>query len=349
MRVLVICGGESTEHSVSLVTTKAVLDSIDPEHEVILVGITPEGKHILLPEVGDWKLADSPKLEDNDLEILWPFGGGELAYFEYRELIPIGEIDVCLPLLHGDNGEDGSIQGLLQLAHIPYVGNGISASAIAMDKQLTKNIARQAGIPVCDELVIGHDQFLDDPESTFQNLSEQVNYPVVVKPAKSGSSVGVSVAENPQQLLQAVKEAFEQDDRVLVEPRLIGRELEIAVLEDLGGELLTSVAGEISVGGGGIYDYQAKYLSDAAKLTIPAKLTDEELATAQDLARKAFSALGCSGLARVDFFLTDNGWILSEVNTMPGFTPISMYPKLWKESGIDYPQLISRLIELAIR
>lgn len=349
MRVLVICGGESSEHSVSLVTTKAVLESIDPEHEVVLVGITPEGKHILLPEIEDWKLADSPKLEDNDLEIFWPFGGGELAYFEYRELIPIGEIDVCLPLLHGENGEDGSIQGLLQLCHIPYIGNGISASAVAMDKQLTKSLAREQGIRVTEDIVIGHDEFMDDPETTFQNLSQQVIYPVVVKPVKSGSSVGVSVAENNQQLLQAVKNAFEQDNRVLVEPRLLGRELEIAVLEDLNGELLTSAAGEITVGGGGIYDYQAKYLSDAAQLTVPAELTPEQLATAQQLAKKAFKTLGCTGLARVDFFLTDEGWVLSEVNTMPGFTPISMYPKLWKDSGIDYPELIAKLIELAIR
>lgn len=349
MRVLVICGGESSEHSVSLVTTKAVLESIDPEHEVILVGITPEGKHILLPEIEDWKLADSPKLEDNDLEIFWPFGGGELAYFEYRELIPIGEIDVCLPLLHGENGEDGSIQGLLQLCHIPYIGNGISASAVAMDKQLTKSLAREQGIRVTEDILIDQNEFMDDPETTFQNLSQQVNFPVVVKPVKSGSSVGVSVAENNQQLLRAVKNAFEQDNRVLVEPRLIGRELEIAVLEDLNGELLTSAAGEITVGGGGIYDYRAKYLSDAAQLTVPAALTPEQLATAQQLAKKAFKTLGCAGLARVDFFLTDEGWVLSEVNTMPGFTPISMYPKLWKDSGIDYPELIAKLIELAIR
>ncbi len=349
MRVLVICGGESSEHSVSLVTTKAVLESIDAEHEVILVGITPEGKHILLPEVGEWRLSDSPVLEDNDLEILWPFGGGELAYFEYRELIPIGEIDVCLPLLHGDNGEDGSIQGLLQLCHIPYVGNGVAASAVAMDKQLTKKLAREAGIPVCDEQVINHDQFLDNPEQTLQNLDKVVEYPVVVKPAKSGSSVGVSVSENSNQLLDSLRLAFEQDSRVLIEPRLIGREIELAVLEDIGGELLTSVAGEITVGGGGIYDYQAKYLSDTARLTVPAELTDIELKEAQELARSAFLALGCSGLARVDFFYTDSGWLLSEVNTMPGFTPISMYPKLFKESGIDYPELIAKLIERAIR
>lgn len=349
MRVLVICGGESPEHSVSLVTTKAVLESIDPGHEIILVGITPEGKHILLPEVGDWNLADSPKLEDNDLEILWPFGGGNLAYFEYREVVPIGQIDVCLPLLHGDNGEDGSIQGLLQLCHIPYVGNGISSSAVAMDKQLTKSLAREAGIPVCDEQVLKHDQFLDDPESTFNLLKESITFPVVVKPARSGSSVGVSVAEDTQELLQSVKSAFEQDERVLIEPRLVGREIEIAVLEDNSGELRTSVGGEIRVGGGGIYDYQAKYLSNAAELIVPAELSKQELEQAQEYAKAAFMALGCRGLARVDFFLTDEGWILSEVNTMPGFTPISMYPKLWQESGLDYSELISRLIALAIR
>jgi len=349
MRVLVICGGESPEHSVSLVTTKAVLESIDPEHEIILVGITPEGKHILLPEVGDWNLADSPKLEDNNLEILWPFGGGNLAYFEYREVVPIGQIDVCLPLLHGDNGEDGSIQGLLQLCHIPYVGNGISSSAVAMDKQLTKSLAREAGIPVCDEQVLKHDQFLDDPESTFNLLKESITFPVVVKPARSGSSVGVSVAEDTQELLQSVKSAFEQDERVLIEPRLVGREIEIAVLEDNSGELRTSVGGEIRVGGGRIYDYQAKYLSNAAELIVPAELSKQELEQAQEYAKAAFMALGCRGLARVDFFLTDEGWILSEVNTMPGFTPISMYPKLWQESGLDYSELISRLIALAIR
>jgi D-alanine-D-alanine ligase len=349
MRVLVICGGESSEHSVSLVTTRAVLEAIDPQHEVVVVGITPEGKHILLPEIDDWTLGNSPKLEDNDLEILWPFGGGELAYFEYRELIPIGEIDVCLPLLHGDNGEDGSIQGLLQLCHIPYIGNGISASAVAMDKQLTKNLARQAGIAVCDEQVIDHHEFLNNPEQSFLRVSAGVKYPVVVKPARSGSSVGVSVADNSSELLQAIKEAFEQDEKVLIEPRLVGRELEIAVLEDLDGQLLTSVAGEITVGGGGIYDYNAKYLSDAAKLSIPAVLTEEQLSTGQELSKKAFRALGCSGLARVDFFLTDEGWVLSEVNTMPGFTPISMYPKLWEESGMDYRDLVAKLIELAIR
>jgi D-alanine-D-alanine ligase and related ATP-grasp enzymes len=172
---------------------------------------------------------------------------------------------------------------------------------------------------------------------------------VVVKPVKSGSSVGVSVAENSNQLLDSLKLAFEQDSRVLIEPRLIGREIEIAVLEDIAGELLTSVAGEITVGGGGIYDYQAKYLSETARLTVPAELTDIELKEAQELAKSAFLALGCSGLARVDFFYTDSGWLLSEVNTMPGFTPISMYPKLFKESGIDYPELIAKLIERAIR
>jgi D-alanine-D-alanine ligase len=349
MRILVVCGGESPEHSVSLVTTRAVLESLDPEHEVILVGITPEGKHILLPEVGDWNLADSPVLEDNDLEILWPFGGGNLAYFEYREIVPIGQIDVCLPLLHGDNGEDGSIQGLLQLCHIPFVGNGISSSAAAMDKQLTKNLARQAGVPVCEEKVIQHDEFLNDPETAFNRLQQNLTFPVVVKPAKSGSSIGVSVAENSQQLLEAVKVAFEEDDRVLVEPRLTGREIEIAVLEDLSGDLETSVAGEIKVAGGGIYDYRAKYLSNTAELIVPAELTDEQLQKAQSYAKDAFRALGCKGLARVDFFLTSEGWMLSEVNTMPGFTPISMYPKLWKESGIDYPELVSRLVQLAIR
>jgi D-alanine-D-alanine ligase len=190
---------------------------------------------------------------------------------------------------------------------------------------------------------------LDDPESTFNLLKESITFPVVVKPARSGSSVGVSVAEDTQELLQSVKSAFEQDERVLIEPRLVGREIEIAVLEDNSGELRTSVGGEIRVGGGRIYDYQAKYLSNAAELIVPAELSKQELEQAQEYAKAAFMALGCRGLARVDFFLTDEGWILSEVNTMPGFTPISMYPKLWQESGLDYSELISRLIALAIR
>ncbi len=349
MRVLVVCGGESSEHSVSLSTTRAVLDAIDPSHEVILVGITKEGKHILLPAVGEWELTESPELEDNDLEILWPLGGGDLAYFEYRELIPIGEIDVCLPLLHGDNGEDGSIQGLLQLSHIPYVGNGIAASAIAMDKKLTKDVLRQAGISVCDEVVVKHNQFLDNPEATTEEIVRNIEFPVVVKPAKSGSSVGVTVAEDQSSLVHGLIEAFKQDTKVLIEPRLVGRELEIAVLENLAGEPETSIAGEIVLGGGGIYDYNAKYLSDAATLKVPADLSEAELNQMKGIAAKAFSALGCEGLARVDFFLTEQGWFLSEVNTMPGFTPISMYPKLWKESGVEYPELIARLIELAIR
>lgn len=350
MRILILCGGESAEHSVSLATAKSVMGAISDGHEVVLVGITPTGEHNYLGEheIGDWELADSPVLEPNSKSIIWPMGGGELQFLAEGSPVSLGEIDVCIPLLHGDNGEDGTIQGLLELCHIPYVGNGVFASAAAMDKVFAKALFRQAGIAVADDWVLTETDFLSDPESSYRELVERVQLPVFVKPARSGSSVGVSLAKTTEELIAGVVAAFKVDDKILIEPKLEGRELECSVLESRDGEHRVSVAGEIIVTGRDFYDYEAKYLSGGSQLIIPAELNLDQLQEMQSLARKAFDALGCSGLARTDFFLTDHGFYLTEVNTMPGFTSVSMYPKLWEASGLSYSELIEELIQLAL-
>jgi D-alanine-D-alanine ligase len=258
---------------------------------------------------------------------------------------------VVFPLLHGKNGEDGTIQGLLQLAKLPFIGNGVLASAAAMDKAIAKAIFRDAGIPVADSLVLRRQSFIDDPESALEKLAHwQHQPPLFVKPARSGSSVGVSLVTEAAELVPAIIGAFEHDATVLVEPRLVGRELECSVLESRDDSPhRVSLAGEIIMKTRAFYDYQAKYLeTDAAELVAPAELSDRELNQMQALARRAFDALGCTGLARTDFFLTESGFVLTEVNTMPGFTPISMYPRLWQVSGLEYRELITELIELGI-
>lgn len=350
MRILVLCGGESAEHSVSLATAKSVLSAISDQHEVVLVGITPDGEHNYLGahEIGDWELADSPSLQTNSKSVIWPMGGGELRFLAEGLPVSLGEVDVCIPLLHGDNGEDGTIQGLLELCHIPYVGNGVLSSAVAMDKVFAKALFRQAGITVADDWVLTESDFLADPEVSYRELVQRVELPVFIKPARSGSSVGVSLAKTTEELIAGVVEAFKIDGKILIEPKLEGRELECSVLESKDGEHRVSVAGEIVVSGRDFYDYEAKYLSSTSQLIVPAELNLDQLQEMQSIARKAFDALGCSGLARTDFFLTDSGFFLTEINTMPGFTSVSMYPKLWQASGLSYSELIQELIDLAL-
>ena len=345
IRLALIYGGASSEHSVSCVTALGVYSAIDKsKYEVIPIGITTAGKFVLNPISPDWKLADSPKVSDG-VEVYPALGGGSWKTALGDDL---GVIDIAFPVLHGPNGEDGSIQGLLQLCEVPYVGNGVLASAVAMEKSKAKALFQNAGISVAEGLVITEKEFDLDPEHFLASCRSNFQLPVFVKPSRSGSSVGVSKVKSFDDLESAIVEAFAHDNTVLVETAVVGREVECAVLELPTGELKVSLAGEIVVTGREFYDYEAKYLDGGADLLVPTALTERELEEMHELAKKAFRALGCSGLARTDFFLTSSGFVITEVNTMPGFTPISMYPSLWQATGVSYPELVDTLIQTGL-
>jgi D-alanine-D-alanine ligase len=345
IRLALIYGGASSEHSVSCVTALGVYSAIDKsKYEVIPIGITTSGKFVLNAISPDWKLVDSPKVSDG-VEVYPALGGGSWKTALGEDL---GVIDIAFPVLHGPNGEDGSIQGLLQLCEVPYVGNGVLASAVAMEKSKAKALFQNAGISVAEGLVITEKEFDLDPENFLSRCRSNFQLPVFVKPSRSGSSVGVSKVKHFEDLEAAIVEAFAHDNTVLVETAVVGREVECAVLELPTGELKVSLAGEIVVTGREFYDYEAKYLDGGADLLVPTVLTESELGEMHQLAKKAFRALGCSGLARTDFFLTSSGFVITEVNTMPGFTPISMYPSLWQATGVSYPELVDTLIQTGL-
>ncbi|MFZ9744530.1 MAG: D-alanine--D-alanine ligase family protein [Aquiluna sp.] len=342
-KLALIYGGASPEHSVSCVTALGVLSAIDKKkYQVIPVGITPTGRFVLQNISPSWKLADYPKVSEASPELVMPLGGGELRLASGESL---GTIDIAFPVLHGVNGEDGTIQGLLQLCGIPYVGNGVLASALAMDKAYSKSIFQQAGLTVAEGFVIEKADW-DKKHNHFLAKAELLLSPACfVKPARSGSSVGVTKVKQADDLQSAIESAFEFDDKVLVEKQVVGREVECSVLQLPSGELKVSLAGEIKITTREFYDYEAKYIDNSAELLVPTELSDSELAEMQRAAIRAFEAIGCSGLARTDFFLTEDGFVITEINTMPGFTPISMYPSLFAASGIDYPELIETLIQ----
>lgn len=345
-KIALIYGGESSEHSVSCVTAVGVLGAIDQsKYEVIPIGITPMGKFVLHDIDPNWKLADNPKVPESAPEIRLPIGGGNLIGPSGESF---GEIDLAFPVLHGPNGEDGSVQGLLQLCHMPFVGNGVLASAVAMDKTKAKAVFRDAGIAVARQIDVSRVDFAGQRSTVLEQVSQGFEAPFFVKPARSGSSVGVSMVKQLDQLEQALELALSHDQTALVEERIVGREVECSVLQLPNGELKVSLAGEIIVTTGDFYDYEAKYLGGGADLKVPTTLSAAELTDMQDLAKRAFTALGCTGLARTDFFLTESGFVLTEVNTMPGFTPISMYPALWQASGVSYQELIETLIQTGL-
>jgi D-alanine-D-alanine ligase len=258
-------------------------------------------------------------------------------------------VDVVFPILHGRFGEDGTIQGMLELLGLPFVGSGVLASALGMDKHFTKTVLLQAGIEVAPWTTVSARQWADAPELVTERAAG-LALPAFVKPARAGSSVGVSRVTDWSQLPAAMEVALAEDDRVLIEEGIVGREVECAVLEGRdGGPTRVSVAGEVVMTGRDFYDFDAKYLdAPGIELVCPAPMSDEQLATMQSIAATAFEAIGGEGLARVDFFLTENGFVVNELNTMPGFTPISMFPACWIASGMSYPQLIDELIELAL-
>ena len=349
LSVCVLFGGVSPEHEISLRSAESVLNHIDHEkYNVFPVGITKSGDWVLFAGT-DYSLLPSGEWQNypgNRRAAISPVRGQGLLSFE-GDCVVRERIDVVFPVLHGENGEDGAMQGLLQLAGIPYVGSHVSASAVAMDKTLTKLVADQAGIAQAQwQLVRGSD--LDNRmDCILDQLEQRFSYPVFVKPAGTGSSVGVSKAGNREDLRKGLVNAGTYDEKILVEEFINGCEVEVAVMGN--DSPMASICGEID-SGAEFYDYEAKYITDTSTAYIPARIEEQVAEEVRDCAVKIYSAIGCQGLSRVDFFVTydENRVVFNEINTIPGFTSISMYPKLFAASGIPYTQLIDELIRLAV-
>jgi len=332
-----------------------VLAALDPDrYTVIPVGITRDGAFVLEEnDPGKFALNASmlPVVADNGTRVRWPDStlSRELTVVDAAGVRSLGEIDLIFPILHGPFGEDGTIQGMLDLLGLPYVGSGVLASALGMDKHFAKTVFQQGALPVAPWRTVTRDDWAEAPGLAYAAL-DQLSLPAFVKPARAGSSVGVSRVSTPDQLAEAMTVGLAEDSKVLIESGLVGRELEIAVLQGRPGEpTRASVAGEVVVTGRDFYDFAAKYLdASGVDLVCPAPLSAAELAEVQRLAIAAFEAIGGAGLARVDFFLTATGWVINEINTMPGFTSISMFPSCWLASGYTYPELIDELIAVAI-
>ena len=350
----VVFGGRSTEHAISCVSAGSVLAALDRDrYDVLALGITTDGRWVAAPD-DPAALAlrgrELPSVRDGQALALPgdPTAGGVVAL----EAGPaaLGGVDVVFPVLHGPYGEDGTVQGLLELADLPYVGSGVLSSAVCMDKSVARVLLAAAGIPVTAAVTVRAAQWAADPAG----LTEQVRalgLPVFVKPARGGSSIGISRVADLAQLPQAVAEALLCDPKVLIEAAVVGREVECGILEDAGGRPEASVPAEIRlVGDHEFYDFEAKYLDSATELDCPADLPAAVVDALQEMACRAFAALDCEGLARVDFFVGPGGELtVNEVNTMPGFTPSSMYPRMWAASGVDYPALVDRLVQAALR
>ena len=347
LRVAVVYGGRSGEHEVSLRSAAAIIANLDPErYEVVPVAIGKEGRWHTGPEsleVLERAQRDLAPIPSHGLEVTLPPDPTR------RGLVPLAggppiPLDVVFPVLHGTYGEDGTIQGLLELAGLPYVGAGVLASAIGMDKAIMKSVFRDAGIAVCQWLVtrVG----AEPAAALARRVDGEFGFPCFVKPANLGSSVGISKVKQPGGLAAALAEAGTYDPKVVIEEAITGREFECAVLGN--DEAEASVVGEL-VPSREFYDYADKYVEQGAEIVIPARIPPETSDAMRALALRAFRAIDCSGLARVDFFLERGGRVLvNEINTMPGFTAISMYPKLWEASGLPYPALVDRLIALAL-
>ena len=354
--LVVLFGGRSSEHSISCATAGGVLAALDRDrYDVVPVGITREGALTLQPDDPSAYALDGdalPVVVDDGSRVRWPESttSRELTVVDPDGTVrSLGDVDVVFPILHGPHGEDGTVQGQLELVGLPYVGAGVLASAVGMDKHFTKTVLQQAGLAVAPWRTVRRRDWEADPDAVAADVAA-LGLPVFVKPARAGSSVGVTRVDDAAQLAAAMATGFAEDHRVLVEAAVVGRELECAVLGGRdGGTPRTSVAGEIVLDADTFYDFESKYLGGAtARLVCPAPLTDDELAEMQRQAALAFEAIGGTGLSRVDFFLTDSGWVVNEVNTMPGFTPISMFPACWLASGLSYPQLLDELVALGL-
>lgn len=354
--IVVLFGGRSSEHEISCVTAAGVLSAVDPSaYRTIPVGVTQSGAFVLAEDqVSGFALdaSNMPHVRDNGTRILWPESPGQRSLTVRHpdgSTESLGTIDLVFPLLHGPFGEDGTVQGMLELLDVPYLGSGVLASALCMDKHFTKTVLSAAGLPVAAWRRLDNPKQAREP-GLLEELVSELGLPVFVKPARAGSSVGVTKVHDVVELPAALDAAFLVDSSVLVEQAIVGREIELAVLGGDSHPRVSDVAGEIVLSGREFYDYEAKYLgASGIELRCPTEVSDSELATLQDAAARAFTALGCEDLARVDFFLTEQQAIINEINTMPGFTPISMFPALWEASGMSYQSLISYLIDRALR
>lgn len=347
MKLGLLYGGKSAEHQVSLQTAKAVIKALDlTKYEVHPIYITAEGEWVRGAQLqSPVDNVEDLRLEQNG-QTVSPTALNSEIFPSAENQSGSGKFDIVFPLLHGPNGEDGTVQGLLELLDIPYVGNGVLASAAGMDKIMMKNIYAEAGIEQPAYVWYLRSDWEKDADAAYQAVEEKLGYPCFVKPANLGSSVGISKADDRAGLAEAFRVAFEYDRKVIIEEGIDGREVEIAVLGN--DEPECSVVGEI-VPEAGFYDYKAKYEDGSTGLIIPADITEEEYSRIQKVAVESFKAIDCSGLVRADFFLTkDGGVLMNEINTMPGFTPFSMFPMLWQESGLEYPELIEKLVELGL-
>jgi len=363
IRLGVLFGGRSGEHEVSLTSAAAVMKALDPEkYELVPVGITPEGRW----RVGSKALGllagaagDNLAQRTAPLQTVLEEGRAVTPSVDPTgpKLLPLAkssgavtsrpEVDVIFPVLHGTFGEDGTIQGLLELADVPYVGAGVLASAAGMDKDVMKRLFRDAGLPVVPWEMVLRREWEDDPGGVRRKVKKRLRFPLFVKPANLGSSVGITKVHSPEEFQAGMDLAAQYDRKILVEKAVDAREIECAVLGNDQPE--ASLPGEI-VPVNEFYDYEAKYIKEGSKLLIPARLSRRQIKRVQELAVRGFKAIDCAGMGRVDFLLDrKNGKLfLLEINTIPGFTSISMYPKLWEATGVPYTKLLDRLVELAI-
>jgi len=346
INVAILFGGKSAEHEVSLQSAKNVFDAIDKEkYNPILIGIDKSGKWLSNDSSQLLLDTDSPRLvklnHSSDTIVLAPQSCGKISSLTGKKNNI--SIDVAFPILHGPSGEDGTVQGLLKLANIPFVGASVLGSAVGMDKDVMKRLLRDANIPIGKFIVLK----AEDSTPDYEDIKERIGSPFFIKPANMGSSVGVSKVHNKSEYSEAVRFAFDYDLKIIIEEYIKGREIECSVLGN--SNPIASVPGEI-IPQHEFYSYEAKYIDEnGAHLKIPAKIPNKITEQIQYLAIKTFQILSCEGLARVDFFLKENGNVfVNEINTIPGFTKISMYPKLWEATGISYTDIIDRLIQLAI-
>lgn len=334
IKVALLFGGRSAEHEVSLLSAASIHKNLDKKkHEIISIYINREG---------DWKVVESPLLSSQDLN------KGQFFSFlpwEKKAMVSVTNADIYFPILHGPYGEDGTIQGLFEMAEVPYVGAPVLASALAMDKAVTKTLLKMRNLPVVKHLVLLEQEWIEEREAVLSKIKEEFPLPFFVKPANLGSSVGITKVKEYTRISVALQAAFHHDRKILVEEGIIGRELECSVLGN--DDPKASLPGEI-IPFREFYDYKDKYIEGKTTFGIPAELPSLIVKEIQRLSLEAYKAIGCSGMARVDFLMEEKtGKIfLSEVNTIPGFTEISMYPKLWEASGLPYPRLLERLIEL---
>ncbi|SFE15845.1 D-alanine--D-alanine ligase [Lentibacillus persicus] len=347
-KVGIVFGGKSAEHEVSLQSAKNIVDAIDKDkYDVVLIGIDKQGKWHINNESSYLINAENPKLiqlnKSNESVAIVP-GKTDHQLVKADDAGMLDQLDAVFPIVHGTLGEDGSLQGMMRIANLPFVGTGVLGSAVCMDKDIAKRLLKAAGINVANGVAYSRAK---RNQIDFAAVKKQVGIPMFIKPANQGSSVGVSKVSTEKEFAEAIDQAFQYDQKIVIEETLKGREIECAVLGNEDPK--SSVPGEI-LPQTEFYSYESKYIDESgARLEMPAKLSETEVERLQKTAVEAFETLECEGLARVDFFLTEDGEVyVNEVNTLPGFTRISMYPKLWELSGVSYPKLIDRLIELAI-